>query len=115
MYDQADTITFIDLDFCGRGYKLFDIASYLWGFKLDNAKNYDAIQETFLAQYESVFPLTDKEKDAIPVMILIRNIDTLVFQIQFNKVYLGTHARGERFWKGWYDDTVALEKISGLF
>ena len=114
LYTDEDKVTFIDLDFCGQGYKIFDIASYLWGFKLDNAKNYDQIEEKFLTQYESIYPLTNNEREAITVMILIRNIDTLVFQIQFNSHYLGSYARCERFWKEWYDDITRLEKVSGL-
>ena len=98
---QDHVVTIIDTDFCGVGYKIFDIASYLWSFLLNKKKNYPAIKDEFLETYQSNLSLSKDELRAIPVMILIRNLDTLVFQLQYFKEYFGSYARGKSFWTDW--------------
>lgn len=112
---STDKVTFLDLDFCGVGMKIFDIASYLWGFLLDKDEEFDKKKECFMKAYESINQLTENEKNAIDIVILLRNIKTIVFQLNFTQRYLGSYARNERFWNDWIETVETMEKKFNLF
>ena len=64
--------TVIDFDDCGRDLLLKDLACFLWRNRFDAVDR--AIDEAFLAGYESQRPLATGERAALPLLVLSRNL-----------------------------------------
>lgn len=80
---DGKTIWFIDFDDGGFGYRLFDIATAL--FKNLWEPYYERLQTSLLAGYETERPLTPRDKQALPLFLVLRSL-----------AYVGwIHSRGE--------------------
>ncbi len=66
---HEDKIQLIDFDDCGYGWYLYDI-----GCSLVKYPFIDGLTEAILEGYESVRPLTQEEKEALPTFLLLRRI-----------------------------------------
>lgn len=60
-------ITFFDFDFCGLGWRVYDVATLISGES-------DEVTAAFLAGYQSVRALADAELDAIPLFQIAQRI-----------------------------------------
>lgn len=67
-----NTLTYFDFDVCGYGWRAYDLAVYWWSTKHSNAA-----AELWLAAlegYDSVRPLTEEERQALPALVKARQI-----------------------------------------
>lgn len=65
-------LTLLDFDFCGPGWRAFDVATYLHATKDDRAT--EASGRELLAGYQDVRPLADWELAAIPLFVAVREV-----------------------------------------
>lgn len=63
-------LTLLDFDFCGPGWRAFDVATYLHAVQDDRAT--EASGRHFLDGYQEVRPLADWEPEAIPFFVAVR-------------------------------------------
>lgn len=74
-------LALLDFDFCGYGYRVYDLATYqasVWN---------ESLQTAFLAGYETVRPIRAQERRLLPYFVAARQIWVL-----------GHIARGEALW-----------------
>jgi Ser/Thr protein kinase RdoA (MazF antagonist) len=65
-------LTLLDFDFCGPGWRAFDVATYL--HVVGERRWPEASGQAFQAGYESVRPLADWEREAIPLFVAVREV-----------------------------------------
>ncbi len=73
----GDDVTLLDFDYSGLGWRVYDLATYLWleiidGPALDWSKQ--AVHRALLEGYQSVRPLSAAEIEALPVFAALRQI-----------------------------------------
>jgi Ser/Thr protein kinase RdoA (MazF antagonist) len=66
------TVTVLDFDFCGLGWRAYDIASYL--LTVRGTPDETAFADAFLQGYTSVRPLSDDEYHMLPLFEAVRAI-----------------------------------------
>ena len=89
------TITLFGFDFCGYGWRVFDLAQFLWHARLYNIPG--EAWEHFLAGYQSRRQLTPAELDAIPAFVKIKNIFTVGYHTTFAK-WMGDSSFDDYYW-----------------
>ena len=67
-----DTVTVLDFDFCGIGWRAYDVASYL--LTIRNTPMEADFAEAFLAGYTDIRALTPDEPKAMPLFEAVRAI-----------------------------------------
>jgi Ser/Thr protein kinase RdoA (MazF antagonist) len=65
-------LTLLDFDFCGAGWRAFDVATFLHVARDDRST--EAAGPAFLAGYQEVRRLTDWELAAIPLFVAVREL-----------------------------------------
>ena len=65
-------VTVLDFDFCGFGWRAYDVASYL--LTIRNTPQEPEFEKAFLEGYEEIRPLAREEKKALPLLEAIRAI-----------------------------------------
>lgn len=65
-----ETVTFFDLDFCGMGWRIFDLATVRWAARLRGVEH--EAWEPFLHAYLRQRPIVQHELMALPSFILLR-------------------------------------------
>lgn len=65
-------VSFIDFDDGGFGFRMFDIATAL--FKNIHEPYYERLQASLLAGYETERPLAQRDKQALPLFLLLRSL-----------------------------------------
>lgn len=66
------TMTFIDFDCCGFGYRAYDLAVFRWSSRLDDKEH--VWWGPYLEGYREVRPLNDLDLKAIPLFVCARYI-----------------------------------------
>jgi Ser/Thr protein kinase RdoA (MazF antagonist) len=66
------TVTILDFDLCGPGWRAYDIASYL--VVIRGLPDEAALARAFLSGYEQIRPITEVEREALPVFEAVRHI-----------------------------------------
>ena len=69
-FDSNGDVILFDFDFCGNGWLALDIAYYVIQLhKIEKEENeYQLKLKSFLDGYESITPISEEEKSAIPVL-----------------------------------------------
>ena len=65
-------LTLLDFDFCGPGWRAFDVATYLRVARDDRST--EASGDAFPAGYEEVRAVADWEQAAIPLFVAVREL-----------------------------------------
>ena len=78
---SSGEVSFIDFDFSGRGPLLYDLGAYMW---YDHQGKTKEMLESFYAGYALYFPLSQKEKDLIPVFGTLRALFLMGMWNRFN-------------------------------
>jgi Ser/Thr protein kinase RdoA (MazF antagonist) len=65
-------LTLLDFDFCGPGWRVYDVATYLWDAHTRGSPE-DA-PAAFLAGYQDIRPLVDWELAAVPLFAAVRGV-----------------------------------------
>jgi Ser/Thr protein kinase RdoA (MazF antagonist) len=98
-------VTVLDFDFCGFGWRVYDVASYL--LTIRNTPQEREFEKAFLDGYEEIRPLAREEKMALPLFEAIRAIFSI-----------GTPAMNIEHWGSQYfyafvdNDLAALKRIT---
>jgi Ser/Thr protein kinase RdoA (MazF antagonist) len=71
----AGNVAVIDFDFCGYGWRTYDVATYLGEVRFWDAPV--AVAKAFLAGYEEVRPLADWERSTLPFLEAARHVFSL--------------------------------------
>jgi Ser/Thr protein kinase RdoA (MazF antagonist) len=69
---EDGTVTVLDFDFCGIGWRAYDVASYL--LTIRNTPTEAEFAEAFLAGYTDIRALTPEEREAMPLFEAVRAI-----------------------------------------
>lgn len=72
MVGPDDELTLLDFDFCGVGWRIFDVATYLWASRAQQTA--ETATRAFLAGYGDVRPLADWELGALPLFMAVRGL-----------------------------------------
>jgi len=76
MMDEAGTMTFIDFDDCAEDCLVRDISCFVWRNRFDRVD--PGTDRSFIAGYEARRPLSAEEREAIPMLTLVRNLYILL-------------------------------------
>ena len=68
-------VAVLDFDFCGPGWRAYDVATYLGEVRFWEAPASAA--EAFLAGYEALRPLAEWERAALPLLEAARHIQAM--------------------------------------
>lgn len=96
-------LTLLDFDFCGPGWRSFDLATYLWDSQSRHATASAA--GVFLASYQEVRPLADWELAAIPWFVAVRSLFRLGNQA----------ARVEEWGSSSLPDDLLAQQVAAIF
>ncbi len=65
-------VTIFDFDFCGTGWRAYDVATFRWGLQVAQAGEADALFARFLDAYEAEMERIDR--DALDDLVTIRHL-----------------------------------------
>jgi Ser/Thr protein kinase RdoA (MazF antagonist) len=68
----SGALTLLDFDFCGPGWRAFDVATYLHAVQEQRSR--ESSGQAFLAGYQAVRPLAEWELAAIPLFVAVRGL-----------------------------------------
>jgi Ser/Thr protein kinase RdoA (MazF antagonist) len=90
--------TFFDFDFCGAGWRSYDLANFVWGLSIRKEAAVPAKWQAFLAGYRSQRPIRRADLAAVPLFVAARQLWLLGLQ-------LGNTHRWGRSWvnEGYFD------------
>jgi Ser/Thr protein kinase RdoA (MazF antagonist) len=71
IHESGGIFTILDWDFCGYGWRAYDLATFLWGLRCGGQ---ESLFGDFLTAYRSERPLSDNSISAIPVLEVFREI-----------------------------------------
>ncbi len=80
----------IDFDLCGYGWRVYDIATVIWAFVVDESTIYKGrqnVRDAFLAGYQSVRKLSKAELSALPFFVLLRHLWLLGSGIRLSREF----------------------------
>jgi Ser/Thr protein kinase RdoA (MazF antagonist) len=101
-FTDSDDLTFFDFELCGYGWRVYDLAVFLWNARSNNTPS--EWWEAVLQGYQTVRPLTQAEHAAIPALIYARHI-----------WLMGAHTTArERFGDAWLSDFFWMSRIQTL-
>jgi Ser/Thr protein kinase RdoA (MazF antagonist) len=83
--DDDGTMTFYDFDFCGVGYRAYDLAVFPWAARLNDKES--IWWPPYLRGYRQERPLNDLDVEFVPIFICARHI-----------WHMGLHAREAEGW-----------------
>ena len=94
--ESEGSFTSFDFDCCGWGYRAYDLAVFCWGFAFDeySMERIEAMGRAFLRGYVHHRPLGERDIDAIPAFVAVREIWLRGLHIDI----------GDRFGWGWMTD-----------
>jgi Ser/Thr protein kinase RdoA (MazF antagonist) len=75
LVEATGDLSVIDFDFCGYGWRAYDIATYLGEVRFWDAS--PAVAEAFVAGYEEVRQLAEWERVALPLLEAARHVFSL--------------------------------------
>jgi Ser/Thr protein kinase RdoA (MazF antagonist) len=99
-------VTLYDFDFCGWGFRAYDVAVFPWAFALTDTppERIEALGRAFLTEYLRHRPLSEADVDAIPAFVAIRQI-----------LLIGLHVSlGDRAGWGWINDVYFDHQLKVL-
>ena len=90
--------TFFDFDFCGAGWRSYDLANFLWGLSLNKHEKRAEKWKAFLEGYRGQRPIRRADLAAVPLFVAARELWILGLQ-------LGNLDRWGRWWvnDGYFD------------
>lgn len=77
LFNADDKPTLIDFDLCGYGWRVYDIATLMWAFVVDETTIYKGrqnVRDAFLEGYQSERKLSKTELNALPYFVLLRHL-----------------------------------------
>jgi len=91
--ESDGSFTAFDFDCCGWGYRAYDLAVFPWGFAFDECsmERIEAMGRAYLRGYLRHRPLGERDVDAIPAFVAVREIWLRGLHIEI----------GDRFGWGW--------------
>jgi Ser/Thr protein kinase RdoA (MazF antagonist) len=94
-------LTLFDFDFCGPGWRVYDLAAFSSGESAE-------VVEAFLAGYEEVRPLSPEELKALPLFQIAQSIWLLGLRASYINEW------GELYFANWFIDRVmaGIKKIA---
>ena len=66
------TVTILDFDLCGLGWRAYDVASYLAVIR--GQPDEAVLEEAFISGYEQIRPIASMEREVLPVFEAVRHI-----------------------------------------
>jgi Ser/Thr protein kinase RdoA (MazF antagonist) len=94
---EDGTLTFFDFDCGGYGYRVYDLAVFLWCCRLEDAV--DVRWEPFLHAYQETRTLNDLDVQAIPLFVCARYL-----------WHIGVHTQNSPDWGVGFLDDAYLDK-----
>jgi Ser/Thr protein kinase RdoA (MazF antagonist) len=77
LYGEDGTVTLIDFDYCGMGWRVYDLATYIWVQIVDGPELDWSKQDVFhalLEGYQAIRPLSTAEYEALPIFAALRQL-----------------------------------------
>jgi Ser/Thr protein kinase RdoA (MazF antagonist) len=97
--DDDGTVTFYDFEYCGVGWRAYDLASFRWSMALGRSRmglDDEALWTAFLAGYREGRAVNDVDLAIVPVFVAIRHLWYLGLQTA-NWDYWGRHEVDDAF------------------
>ena len=100
--DSADSPTIFDFDFCGPGWRAYDLVSFRGSAALNAvAPLPNEVSTAFLAGYEEQRPISDSERELMPHLLIGRILFIVGLWLHYHDTieslypgYFGTHMSG---------------------
>lgn len=80
--------TLFDFDMSTRGWRLFDLATFMWGYPADD-KVRRVVLKSLLASYSRVSKLSKMEIETLPTMMAVRSLWWLGFYAELSNLQTG--------------------------
>jgi Ser/Thr protein kinase RdoA (MazF antagonist) len=93
---DEETPVFFSFSACGRGWRALDVASFLWVTLLYGVPS--EVWTAYLEGYESVRPLSDVERSALPELAKLKMLQTMAFHTSLTK-WMGTAFQDDAYWE----------------
>jgi Ser/Thr protein kinase RdoA (MazF antagonist) len=87
---------FFDFDFCGFGWRAYDIAVFRWGCKLRSRE--EELWSSYLSGYSSINPISEQELEWTKYFLIIRDLWVMALHIKNSKDF-GTTLIGDFYIK----------------
>ena len=89
-------VTLYDFDYCGWGFRAYDLAVFPWSFAFTDAapERIETLSRAFFTEYIRRCPLGEADIAAIPAFVAIRQILLVGLRVSL----------GDRLGFGWMDD-----------
>jgi Ser/Thr protein kinase RdoA (MazF antagonist) len=97
---QHQRCTYFDFDFCGFGFRSYDLATYYWSrFQIEHDSNEDGEKRyhALLKGYQEIRTLTPEELTSIPAFVLLREYWAIGCKVAYASLW-GTEGIEDRFW-----------------
>lgn len=106
-------LTVFDFDCCGKGFRAYDLAVFLWNLKTNYKGKETENWSSFLEGYREVRPLSEADLNAIPFFVAARRI-WLAWIYLTNEDVWGTAIVNERFFQSFVDQLQEDERELGI-
>lgn len=90
-FTADNQLTLFDFEFCAKGYRLYDIATFKWSRGAD-----PELWQAFLEGYQSVRTLTEAEIEGIAIFVKARNLWWMGALTQLSE---SSHKLDRKFWE----------------
>jgi Ser/Thr protein kinase RdoA (MazF antagonist) len=90
-----ETPTFFSFSACGRGWRAFDVACFLWQTLLYGIPT--EIWTAYLDGYEGVRALSPAERSALPALAKLKMLQTMAFHTSLTK-WMGLAFQDNAYW-----------------
>lgn len=95
-HQNAQDFEFFDFDFCGFGWRAYDIAVFRWGCKLRSRE--EELWSSYLSGYSSINPISEPELEWTKYFLIIRDLWVMALHINNSKDF-GTTLIGDFYIK----------------
>lgn len=110
---NGNQLTIFDFDCCGPGYRVYDLAVFLWNLKTNYKGAVTENWESFLNGYRELRSITHTEMQSIPWFVAARRIWLAGIYLSNEDVW-GTGIVNEHFFQSFVDQLKEDEKEIGI-
>ncbi len=111
LFQPEEQITLLDFDFCGNGWRLFDIVSFQFTARGNGAPN--ELLVAFQEAYEKKRPLFYEERESIPLFWVLHWIWEILIKIPYAEL-CGHYKYVRAEWKMFLNGLLYAAKKAGL-
>lgn len=112
-WSDVHGLTLFDFDCCGRGYRCYDLAVFLWNLQVNYKNDVDENWAAYLDGYTAIRPLDETDLHHIPLFVVARRI-WLAGMYAVNHDLFGLDTVNEHFFEAFIRELREDERTLGI-